>query len=363
MPLVAIGVAVLADVSAGAALAAGTLGTFEAIGAVGATISAIGAVTGNKTLSTVGMVLGGVGGIGSLASAAGVIDDPSVTSVFGTDATAVTAPGVGDTMTAADNANLAGDADTSGIDLGDGASGDMVNSVAASVGDAGNPVATTAAASEAATPPPVSTGTDAASAAAPASTAQISGNTGTETGSNVGNNLDYANPTGDPTQPVTPTNPVSPAIANGAASTPAGQAPAGTVQAPAIPDYQIPGAPTVTPPSVTFAAPTLPAADASGTSGFMGFLSNGNNAGLLGMGAIQAVGSLIAGATNPLTPAQISQLNAQAAQNQAAANLQTMQNTNMAQPIPTASRSGPNLGLINTPTPANTNAVPGSVAA
>lgn len=340
MPLIAVAVAVFADVTATTALVAGTLGTFEAIGAVGATISAIGAVTGNKALSTAGLILGGVGGLGSLASAAGVIGDPSVGSIFGSDATSA-ADSVSDEGQAAFSGTTTSDTGDS-LDLGDGASGDLINNVSSAAGTPGNAV-DTAATTSAATPPPTSAG---AVPTAPASTSQITGATDLQP---TEGDVNVSQPTTAQPTAVNANPPI--------ASIASGTAPGATAAATPGAAPGAPSAPGAAAPAAT-AAPVAPSAPSStsGTSGIMGFLSKGDNAGLLGMGAIQAVGSLVAGATNPLTPAQINQLNAQAAQNQAAANLQTMQNTNLAQPIPTASRanSAP-LGLINTPNNATAN--------
>lgn len=342
MPILAIGAAIFADVAAAGAIAAGTLGTFEAIGAVGATISAIGAITGNKALSTAGLVLGGIGGVGSLASAAGIISDPSASSFFGSDASGASSMG-GDLASSltADDASNTESLLQSGIPADQGSaaigasSNDFINNIS---GAAGGPTNAVNAAASSAAPPPASSG--APSTAPAADTGSITGNTGTESGSNVGNNVSYANPGGDPTQPVTPTNPVSQATISG--TTPVGQAPVGTINAPNVNAL----------PTPTIAAPATPvisdaAPDASGTSGFMSFLKS-SGGGLIGMGAIQALGSFISGATNPLTPAQVALAQAQARQNNASAGLQEMQNTNLAQPIPVATRSAAPTGLINT---------------
>ena len=66
------------------------------------------------------------------------------------------------------------------------------------------------------------------------------------------------------------------------------------------------------------------------------------------MGALQAGGSFLAGATNPLTPAQIAQAQAQANANNAAAGLTNLQVSNLSQPIPVASIGSNASGLINT---------------
>jgi hypothetical protein len=80
---------------------------------------------------------------------------------------------------------------------------------------------------------------------------------------------------------------------------------------------------------------------------------------VLGLGALQSLGGLISGATSTLTPAQVSQLNAQAAANNAAAALVSRQTSAQSQPKSVASlapvtgtpapllQTGPPPGLIN----------------
>ena len=58
---------------------------------------------------------------------------------------------------------------------------------------------------------------------------------------------------------------------------------------------------------------------------------------MMAYGAVQSMSSLLSGFTSTLTPAQVAQLNAQAANNQAAANFQTQQTSNISQPKATAS--------------------------
>lgn len=67
---------------------------------------------------------------------------------------------------------------------------------------------------------------------------------------------------------------------------------------------------------------------------------------------LHAGGAFLAGATSSLTPAQVKALEAQAAANQAAANLSTQQAQNMASGIPAARRlavTGVPAGMINQP--------------
>jgi hypothetical protein len=60
---------------------------------------------------------------------------------------------------------------------------------------------------------------------------------------------------------------------------------------------------------------------------------------MVAFGAAQGVSSLVSGWTNSLTPAQVAATNAQAAANQAAANLQTQQLKNLQSPKAVASSS------------------------
>jgi hypothetical protein len=81
--------------------------------------------------------------------------------------------------------------------------------------------------------------------------------------------------------------------------------------------------------------------------------------GLIGSSLIKAGGSFVEGLFNPVTPAQVAALDAQAAQNRAATTLSLTQQANMKAPIPVASRkpvsaagitgAPASLGLINTP--------------
>ena len=326
MPVIAIGVAIAADVGASAAigsLIAGTVtltGALEVVGAVGATVSAIGAVTHDKTLSTVGMVLGGIGGIGALASSAGL---------FGADAAAGT-PLFGDASSSISDiepVTVTPQAASIGMDNGLGTAGaapvnavqegqlpDVVNSLNPS-----NP-ASGAAESSASDIQPVSVTPPAASI-----------------GSDSGNLLPTGagNPTG-----------LNPASSAANATPPSGTAISGGA----------PGAPAAAPTVPGTAAPAAPsapsAADRGGALG--GLLSFANKNPAVTMGLIQGAGSFLAGATSTLTPAQVAALNAQAAQNNAAAKLSQTQQTNISQPIPTASRTQPSAGqggIINSPMP------------
>ena len=364
MPVIAIGVAIAADVGASAAigsLIAGTVtltGALEVVGAVGATVSAIGAVTHDKTLSTVGMVLGGIGGIGALASSAGL---------FGADAAAGT-PLFGDASSSISDiepVTVTPQAASIGMDSGLGTAGaapvnavqegqlpDIINtlggvnpttpgpasaidqSIGAASGNASDipPVTVTQQAASiggddgnlAATGAASTTGLNQASNATPISSATISGGTA-------------AAPAQAPPPPGT-----SPPAVNG---TP-------------IPDVKIPGQTYVGQDGTTYVT------DGTKFVPQKSLFSSLFSSPLAQYGVIQAAGSFLSGATSTLTPAQVAQLDSQAAANNAAAKLTQTQTTNISQPIPTASRTQPvtgQTGLINSPVPANN--VTGSVSA
>jgi len=85
-----------------------------------------------------------------------------------------------------------------------------------------------------------------------------------------------------------------------------------------------------------------------------GLMAWAKNNPLLAYGLIQAGGSFISGLTNPLSPAQIDALNAQADVNRATAGLIQRETANQSQPIPTVTpppvtgRPEQPAGLINT---------------
>tara|TARA_R110000868_G_C10878651_1_gene762772 strand:- start:699 stop:1586 length:888 start_codon:yes stop_codon:yes gene_type:complete len=76
------------------ALEAGAI--LSAVAAVGATVAAVGVVTGDKELTKWGAILGGVGAIGSLAVGAGVFGaNAGTTQIFGSSAAAGASEGAG----------------------------------------------------------------------------------------------------------------------------------------------------------------------------------------------------------------------------------------------------------------------------
>jgi len=328
MPIALIAVAAIADV--GVAVGAIT-STFAIIGAVGATVAAVGAVTKDPTLETIGAVIGGVGAIGGLAAASGLLDATSLTSdasaaSAATDINATAAASGASDLSNIDALNPAPDLSGAAADAA-APSTDVLDTLNAAVNPAdavtgavtGAPTAANIVSAD--TAPATNFGSAAQDAAAESSIP--SGVPATDSSSLInGTGAGNAIP-GVP----------SPA---GAAT------PAGTGLSPV----------NVTPQVATPDAPASPGI----LSQLGSVLGKGDNAGLLAMGGIQTLGSLISGATNPMTPAQIAALNSQAAANQAAANLQTQQNANIGQPIPTATRTtlpnvtgGTNAGIINAP--------------
>lgn len=324
MASISVPAAIIAGSTLTDALAAVTV--TEAITAVGAVVSAVGMITGNKDLSYAGMALGVVGGIGSLASSAGLLgspDDPTMGSLFGPSAASSTAPsdltgatGALSDVQSASGTTLAGAPVTSGADVAnpdiiDSVTGGSPLDVAQSTGVT-NPLDVTAEASG--TPdvaPAAETSPDLTGATEAPATA--SGSMGAQTTTAI------------PPQQV--------------------GIPQGTGTAPAIPGSTAPSAPSVTD---LAAAPSAPGVT-SDTKALIASLQNNTFKQSVISGAVQAGGSLLSGLTNPVTPAQVSALNAQAAENQAATQLSLTQQANMAQPKPVATL-GP--GLINNPSTA-----------
>lgn len=335
MPIAAVAVAVIADVSAVSGAVAGTLGVFEAVGAIGATVGAIGAVTGNKALTIAGTVLGGIGGIGSLANAAGIIGDPTVSSFFGPSTAASTSDAAATT--------------------------DSFNGLGSPPDTAGAVDSTTAA-------------TDPAAAAASAN-GDIINNLGQSTGTGVGlANSDLgvpdlnsalglpANPAAAAGDTTALSNTASDAAsvgstANTAAST-AADATSGAGAAAALPPVTGSGVTDTATAAGSAVTGTPATASDGGIFSKIGSFINNDKSGMVKYGLIQAAGSLVGGLFDPLKPAQVAALNAQAAANRAATQLSLTQQSNMAQPIPIASRTaqpqpavvtGVPAGMINQP--------------
>lgn len=276
MPVVAVVAAIAIDGLAVSAAVAGTLTTLSAITAIGATMSAIGSVTHNKTLTLVGAGLGLVGGIGSLAfgsDALGNVSDLFGSSSAGGASAAETAAAVGD-------GGAAGGAAESAYQPGAISASDLPG--------AGTDITTaTGAINQTALSP---AGAINATSIAPATGNAAAIEAGGQTGSALAGSL---------SPPVTPTLPdFNPTGLNTAIQGAVGK----------LPDM-------VTPPT--------------------GLLNWAHNNQTLAYGVLQAGGSFISGLTNPMTPAQIDALNAQAEANRATAAVLKREAANQGQAMPT----------------------------
>lgn len=325
MPLVAIGIAAIADIGVGVAgfgaVLAGTASlatTFAAIGAVGATISAIGSVTGVKELQTAGMVIGGIGGVGSLANAVGAFGDgATLNSVFGSGGSSAGAAAGQDTAGLINGGEIN---ETTGVDIAaNGSNSSDILNTANALGGVNE-----------------TTGTNIDSAD-PLSA------TGTQTTNSLANGIK-----GDTLQPTdNMAGAPSSDLPSGSPTDAGSIAKAGTTatnisttdqnwlktQYPNPLDGTLakaPGGQSYTYSATDGWAPQV----ASGIGGFLGSQSGG----LIGMGVIQAAGSFLSGAFDPLKPAQVDAYQAQANANNASAALTNKQVSNMNQPIPTARR-------------------------
>ena len=354
MPIVAVGIAVGAAAFAGSAVVAAGLTAITALGvvaAVGATVSAIGAVTGDKALTYVGAGLGLVGGIGSLAASAGVLgeDAASGVSLFGPS----TAASASDASTAVLGCN--GAVDSGAFDTGSAAastSSDAIDSLS------GEPAAASGASM---TPPPgAGEAGSTMSLGPPAGDSDIVA-MGSQDAPTAGAATAGA-PTGQGS--VAPTAPLTAPAPNlslpPSALTPA----AGTINGG---DGALPGDVSAQTGAVLDGGATTPTSSGSSAlDGILGFVKNNQ---LLSYGVLQAGGQLLSGLTSTLTPAQVGALNAQAASNQAAANLTTQQTQNLAQPRSTAALAPvtgapnniitpPTAGIINGAPPVNVTGAP-----
>lgn len=310
MPIIAVAGAVGAaafaavDIATVGIAAFGALQALEVVTAVGATVGAIGAVTGNKDLSLAGMALGLVGGIGALATSAGAFGAEAAggSSLFGPGPAASAAEGTGsfaEGVAPATSGTIGGPIDAGTWDVAGGA---MSANDAASAGTIdfvtgsglGQPppsdLTTLASTSENATDPALLSGTRISKLTdAPTSLMNSTASTGLESAA--------LNPTG----------------------------PEGTAQGQTeLNQVMAEG-------GLTGGTPAIDG-DASGAGVFGKILKFAGDNKLLTYGAVQAAGSFLSGATSSLTPAQVSALNAQAAANQAAANLATQQTANLAMP-------------------------------
>lgn len=342
MPVVAIVGAVIAGAIAAPAVGAVIAGGLAALdvggalaitAAAGATMSAIGVVTGDKGLTMAGAVLGGIGAVGSLASAAGLVDGSA--SLFGDGATSAgqTADAAASSVT--DAALPAGAMSPNGVaDITDSMSG----ATAGLPSDAGAAMPENipgAVLTDAATPPPAVTPPGGPNDAPPLQDATL-----TDTGSGLMNNLSG--------QTQTAATPPSPVQVPQAAQTATLNNETGT-WAPGAGGFPVSG---------------VSSSPASYLGGILDFAKSNQ---LVSYGAIQAGGALVSGMFSPLTPANVSALDAQAANNRAAAALTARQTANIQSGVPTVTRTKAppvtgtpapltGAGLINSFTPNNPNA-------
>jgi hypothetical protein len=320
VPLIAIGVAVVADVVAGAAVAAtvggiaaiSTVTALEVVAAVGATVAAVGAVTKNKALSLAGGVIGAIGAIGGLAAGAGLLGEAAASNapLFGAPAAAGT-----------EDAAAAGTVDAVARGAGDTSLG---------VPDASLPL-----------PPP----------APPGGVGSVDPATG--------NVITVPQPSAALANP--PPDDVT-LFSAGAGEVPRTGQPGATQTAQAdasaapTPNAQtaqntaVPPPPNATPGQAGVSTPapaslgTQPRTGNTGVAPDTGFLSSFKGLAdfadahpAVAFGAVQGAASLLSGLTSTLTPAQVSLAQAQAAANDAAAALTKQQTANLAAPKAVAS--------------------------
>lgn len=346
MPAIAVIAAIGADVLAGVGVAGVVAGeaaftavtAFEVIGAVGATLGAIGAITKDKTLSMVGLGLGAVGGIGALATSAGL---------FGADAASGALFGSGPQAAAATQ-SVAG---TFG--------GDFIPQISAP-GSAAASGGVEAGAWDVANAASDGTINWAAGATSPTGTNEVPP-TDQQTFATTSENIS------DPARKLAINAKPDSFIDSGTWD------PVKTAQASVTPDEGV----TTGGPGGGFTgkleAGEIPAGSPTGASIssidkavsdkgiFGGLLDFANKNPTVAMGVLKAGGSLLEGATNQLTPAQIDYYNAKAAEAQANAAMSNQQRNNLAAPkavasvVPVTGAPQPLVpqipGLINQPPP------------
>jgi hypothetical protein len=355
MPIIAVGMAVVADVAVGIGAVTSTLGI---VAAVGATVAAVGAVTGNKALEYVGAGLGLVGGIGALASGAGVFGDAASLTA---DAATSTAADAASTATSSDVINsFTGAADIP-------AQSSAMNSLTGAADLAGSPTAAFGSTFDAATAatggfngaPPNSDVTAGASTAS-----QDVAGSATATGPiGQGSALTSTDATG-----INQNFPPNAILDQGAN---AGDLPTPPIPPGGLGSYDPATGQTITTGinPVNGQLEGIPGdTSSSGILGSIGSFVEKHPT--LAFGMLQAGGQFISGMTSTLTPAQVSALNAQAASNQAAANLTKLQTSNIASPrsiatlAPVTGKPGqpiiaqPSAGLINSAPQVNITGVP-----
>lgn len=342
MPVVAIAGAAAAWALGGGAAIAGVVAgtatlatTLTAVATVGAALGAIGAVTHDKTLSTIGMAMGAVGGIGSLAANAGLLGEAATTeSLFGAADAGIAAPDIAADVSATnDLSNLSTLPELPGV-------GSVTGATAATdaVGSTGQFAANSLLPTEA-----INDATKTASGDAgglinsPAGGGSAGIKTLTSDTVNDATNQLVKGSGGGSLPSGSPTDAAS--IAKAGAAAP--DAPVAPQVGGALPDVKIPGQTYTGADGVTYVS------DGTKWSAQGNFWSGLMKSPMTQYGLIQAGGSLISGMFDPLKPAQVDALNAQAAANKAAASTAAQQAANMQGPLPTATRI--QKGLINTP--------------
>ncbi len=325
-----------------AAIGAGTLaaldlGTiFTAVATVGSVVGAVGAVTGVKELKTAGMVLGGIGGIGSLASAVGAFGDgATMSSVFGSDAAGSSIGGnisetTGMSVSAGDSLIGGNISENTGLDVVDSAA--KMYDGALTTDSAGNAINLSPTGTETAMGGNA-TGDNLASVGVnpPAGDTSAMLPDTVNKGSQVSSNSKFLDSTSSPSAGSQTLNP--------ATDTSALQAPPGISTSDFAKLREIPNpvegqVVKLASGPMQFTNGSWGLAPSGGLFSNLGGISNG--AGMLGMGVIQAAGSLLSSSLDSLKPAQVAAYQAQAKANNAAAALQEKQNANMGQPIPVA---------------------------
>lgn len=329
MPVIAVAAAIGAGAIAAVDIAAvglTAITAFEAVAAVGATLGAIGAITKDKTLSMVGLGLGALGGVGALATSAGLFGAEAAggSSIFGSGPQA---------------ASSAADVGTAGGGFGgaEGLSAGIGSEVPAA---AGGTFGVDAAVSDGTIP------FLAGNAAVP--TAET-----TAAPSDLTTLATTSENATDPALKLAQSNDASPLLNSGQAQldkTMAGQFDPLQGGAPPAPPAGVDAnGVSLAAPGKPLAAWQTPGTWTPGVNGAEGTF-NVETPGIFGslldfakknptvaMGVLKAGGSLIEGATNQLTPAQIDYYNAKAAEAQANAAMSNQQRNNLAAPKAVAS--------------------------
>lgn len=285
MPVVAVAAAAVLDIGViGTAITAGigAVTALAAITAIGATVGAVGAVTHNKTLMMIGAGIGIVGAVGSLAFGSGALG--TVGDLFGPTS-----------MSAADTATLGADA----ASLGSQAADTVTAALGVPAAEVGGGVINAAGAF---TPSYIPGGSFEMGATASQRYASAMGTAGDTTGAAAGT---LSKGVADTATAAASETPHLDAYVSGSGYMPG-----------ALPKYNIP--------------------DLSGGTASK-LMSWAEDHPTLAFGAMQAGGSLLSGLTNPVSPAQIEALNAQAEVNRQQAALLKKQAENQNAAIPSVS--------------------------